>query len=146
MLVVIVVLLLDRSVFLAMAETALTRMSQVKAAGARRGAAAPAAGRCCGWSSHPERFLNPLLLVVLVCQLVQATLTGVAGRAAVRRARASSSPPFVNVVVVFVLAEAAPKTWAVQHPERAALVAARPVAAARRLRAAAARRPAASSA
>jgi CBS domain containing-hemolysin-like protein len=33
------------------------------------------------------------------------------------------------VLVVFVVAEAAPKTWAIQHPERAALLAARPVAA-----------------
>ena len=28
----------------------------------------------------------------------------------------------LNVVVFFVLAEAMPKTWAVQHPERAALL------------------------
>jgi putative hemolysin len=32
-------------------------------------------------------------------------------------------------VLVFVLAEAAPKTWAIEHPEQAALVAAPPVAA-----------------
>ena len=78
---------------------------------------------------HPERFLNPLLLVLLVCQLVQATLVGIAGRAAVRRARASSSPRSSTSCIVFVLAEAAPKTWALQHPERSALLAARPVAA-----------------
>jgi CBS domain containing-hemolysin-like protein len=34
---------------------------------------------------------------------------------------------FINVVVVFVLAEAAPKTWAIEHPEKAALLAAPPV-------------------
>ena len=34
-----------------------------------------------------------------------------------------------NVVVVFVLVQAIPKTWAVQHPDRAALLVARPVAA-----------------
>jgi CBS domain containing-hemolysin-like protein len=33
------------------------------------------------------------------------------------------------VVVVFVIAEAAPKTWAIQHTERAALFASRPVSA-----------------
>jgi putative hemolysin len=33
----------------------------------------------------------------------------------------------VNVVIVFVVAETAPKTWAVLNPERAALAAARPV-------------------
>ena len=26
---------------------------------------------------HPERFLNPILLLVLICQLVSATLVGV---------------------------------------------------------------------
>ncbi len=34
---------------------------------------------------------------------------------------------FINVVIVFVIAEAAPKTWAVQHTEHAALLAAGPV-------------------
>src|SRR4029077_16970474 len=34
-----------------------------------------------------------------------------------------------EVCVIFVIAEAAPKTWAVQHGERAALLTARPVAA-----------------
>jgi putative hemolysin len=36
---------------------------------------------------------------------------------------------FVNVVLVFVLAEAAPKTWAIEHPEQSALLSAPPVAA-----------------
>jgi CBS domain containing-hemolysin-like protein len=34
---------------------------------------------------------------------------------------------FFNVAVVFVVAEAAPKTWALQHTDRAALIAAKPV-------------------
>ena len=33
----------------------------------------------------------------------------------------------LNVVVFFVLAEAVPKTYAVLHPERAALITARPM-------------------
>jgi CBS domain containing-hemolysin-like protein len=76
----------------------------------------------------PETFLNPVLLVVLVSQLVQATLTGVV-------ATRLFGPwgvvvaTFINVVFVFVFAEAAPKTWAVQHPDAAALFVARPVAA-----------------
>jgi CBS domain containing-hemolysin-like protein len=124
MLVVIVVLLLV-SVFLAMAETALTRMTRSKAQAlvedGRWGAE-----RLLELVSHPERFLNAVLLVVLVCQLVQATLTGVlADRLFGPWGLAVAT--FVNVVIVFVLAEAAPKTWAIEHPETAALAAAPPV-------------------
>jgi CBS domain containing-hemolysin-like protein len=126
MLATIVVLLLV-SVFLAMAETALTRMTRSKAQALaddnRWGA-----NRLLELVSHPERFLNGVLLVVLVCQLVQATLTGVlADRLFGPWGIAVAT--FVNVVLVFVLAEAAPKTWAIEHPEQAALVAAPPVAA-----------------
>jgi len=123
---VIVVLLLV-SVFLAMAETALTRMTRSKAqALAEEGRWGSA--RLLELVSHPERFLNGVLLVVLVCQLVQATLTGVlADRLFGPWGIAVAT--FVNVVLVFVLAEAAPKTWAIEHPEQAALVSAPPVSA-----------------
>ena len=126
MLVVIVALLLV-SVFLAMAETALTRMTRSKAhALAEEGRWGST--RLLELVSHPERFLNGVLLLVLVCQLVQATLTGVlADRLFGPWGLAVAT--FVNVVLVFVLAEAAPKTWAIEHPERSALVSAPPVAA-----------------
>jgi CBS domain containing-hemolysin-like protein len=109
------------------AETALTRMpktrAQVLAAEGRRGA-----DTLVGLVSHPDQFVNPVLLVVLVCQLVQATLVGVVadrqwGVTGIVVATA------VDVVVVFVLAASAPRTWAVLNPDRAALIAARPVAA-----------------
>ena len=77
--------------------------------------------------AHPERFLNPVLLVVLVCQLVQASLTGIVANS-LFGGWGVAIATFVNVVIVFVLAEAAPKTWAIQHPEQAALLSARPVA------------------
>jgi putative hemolysin len=126
MLVAVLGLLLA-SVFLAVAETALTRISRAKATAlveeGRRGAAS-----LLRLVEHPETFLNPVLLVVLVCQLVQSALTGIL-------ADRLFGPVgifiglFVNIVIVFVVAEAGPKTWAVQHPETAALLAARPVAA-----------------
>ena len=124
MLVTIITLLLV-SVFLAMAETALTRMTRSKAQAlveeGRWGST-----RLLELVSHPERFLNAVLLVVLVCQLVQATLTGVlADRLFGPWGLAVAT--FVNVVIVFVIAEAAPKTWAIEHPETAALFAAPPV-------------------
>lgn len=122
-----IAVLLAVSVFLALAETALTRMTRSKAQGlaeeGRRGAET-----LVRLVAHPERFLNPVLLVVLVCQLVQATLVGIVSARLLGALGVVVATVF-NVVVVFVLAEAAPKTWAVQHPERAALLAARPVSA-----------------
>ena len=126
MLVVILVLLVV-SAFVALAETALTRMNKVKAMTLAE--EQPRRGRALlRLVGHPERFLNPLLLVVLVCQLVQATLVGVLAER-LFGAWGIAIATLFNVVLVFVLAEAAPKTWALQHPERSALFAARPVAA-----------------
>jgi CBS domain containing-hemolysin-like protein len=126
MIVTIVVLLLI-STYLAIAETALTRMTKSKAQALaeddRTGG-----HKLLGLVSHPERFLNPVLLVVLVCQLVQATLTGIVADR-LFGAIGVAIATFFNVVIVFVLCEAAPKTWAIQNPERAALVSAGPVSA-----------------
>jgi CBS domain containing-hemolysin-like protein len=126
MLAVIVVMLLV-SVFLALAETALTRMTRSKASAladdGRRGSK-----RLLELVNHPERFLNVVLLVVLVCQLVQATLLGILADQ-LFGVWGVAVATFINVVVVFVLAEAAPKTWAIQHPEKAALMAAPSVSA-----------------
>jgi CBS domain containing-hemolysin-like protein len=126
MIVTIIVLLLI-STYLAVAETSLTRMSRPKAQAladeGRRGG-----GKLAELVSHPERFLNPVLLVVLVCQLVQATLTGIVAQR-LFGAIGVAIATFFNVVVVFVFAEAAPKTWAIQNPERAALLSAGPVSA-----------------
>ena len=121
MVVTIVVLLLI-STYLAVAETALTRMTKAKAQALaednRR-----SGPKLLGLVTHPERFLNPVLLVVLVCQLVQATLTGIVADR-LFGAIGIAVATFFNVVIVFVLCEAAPKTWAIQNPERAALVSA----------------------
>jgi CBS domain containing-hemolysin-like protein len=126
MIVAIFVLLL-LSAYLAIAETGLTRMSKVKAQTmadtGRRGGT-----RLLKLVSHPERFLNPILLAVLVCQIVQATLTGIVAER-LFGAVGVVIATFFNVVIVFVFAEVAPKTWAIQHTERAALVSAGPVAA-----------------
>ncbi len=112
--------LISAAAFLAMAETSLTRTNRVKALTLseenRRGANA-----LVRLVEHPERFLNPVLLLVLLCHLVAATLVGVVaerlfGPIGVAVATA------VEVVVVFVLAESVPKTFAIQHPDRAALI------------------------
>ena len=126
MLVTILVLLVVL-IFTSVAEMGLSRMSKPRAASlADKGLKSGKALK--KLVDEPERWVNPLLLTINICQTVQATLTGiVAGRL--------FGPPGVvigvvlNVVVFFVLAEAVPKTYAVLYPQRAALATARPTAA-----------------
>jgi CBS domain containing-hemolysin-like protein len=112
--------------FLAMAETALTRMNRVKAGSladeGKRGAAT-----LLRLVEHPERTLNPVLLLVLLFTLTAATLVGIVADHLFGPWGIAIATGF-EVVVIFVFAEAAPKTWAVQHAERAALLVAPVVA------------------
>jgi putative hemolysin len=124
MLVVIVILLLVL-VFLAAAEMGLSKMTKPKAAaladqGARAG---PSLERLV---EQPERWINPLLLTVNICQTVQVSLTSIVA-ARLFGGWGVAVGVVLNVVVFFVLAEAVPKTYAVLHPERAALITARPI-------------------
>jgi CBS domain containing-hemolysin-like protein len=113
--------------FLAMAETSLTRTSRVKALTMaeenRRGAAA-----LLRLVEHPERFLNAVLLLVLLCHLAAANIVAVLAEQAFGTIGLAVAV-FFEVVVIFVVAEAVPKTYAVQHPERASLLVAPVVAA-----------------
>jgi CBS domain containing-hemolysin-like protein len=124
--VIVLFVLTATASFLAMAETALTRMSRHKATvmadEGRRGGKELAV-----IAERPERFINPILLIVLACHLAIGTLVGllteplgvggiVAGIA-------------IEIGIIFIFAESAPKTWAVLNSERAALLSARPVAA-----------------
>ena len=124
-LLVAIVFLVSIAVLTAVAETSIMRITRAKAAGlidsGRKGAPALAE-----LVAAPDRWINAFLLVVLISQIVQATLTGVvAGRLFGGAGVAVGT--FFNIVVMFVVAEAAPKTWAIQHTERAALASARPV-------------------
>ncbi|MCB1030619.1 MAG: HlyC/CorC family transporter [Acidimicrobiales bacterium] len=126
MMVAICVLLLI-AIGTAVAETAIVRITRPKASALSdegRSGSSPLLELV----ESPERWINSLLLVALLCQLVQATLTGiVVGRIFDNSPLAIAIATALNVAIVFVLAEAAPKTWALQHPERAALISARPV-------------------
>ena len=106
--------------FLAMAETALTRVSKAKALAMQEEGRrwAPQLVRLV---EHPERFLNPVLLLMLLSHLVIATLVGILAE---RHwgAGGVALATVVETAIIFVLAEAAPKTWAVQHLERSALL------------------------
>ena len=121
----IVVGLIAIAAFLALSETSLTRVNRVKAMAleeeGQRGAKA-----LHELVERPEDFLNPLLFLVLLCHLVAATLVGVLSERAFGPTGVAVAA-FFEVVVIFVFAEAVPKTYAVQHPERAALRVARVV-------------------
>ncbi len=118
-LLAVILVLLALSGILALAETSLVRTSRVKAralADEHRRGSRPLVRLV----ERPERFLNPVLLLVLVCQLVSATLVGVLAERWLGPWGVAAGTVF-EVVVIFVLFEAVPKNWAVQHPERAAL-------------------------
>ena len=120
LMIAIILAMILFSGFLAMAETALTRISKIRAGALaeenRRGAVALRR-----LVEHPGSFLNPLLLLVLICHLTASTLLGLV-----------IEPYFgaigvligivLEVVVVFAVSEAGPKTWALQQPDRAALL------------------------
>jgi CBS domain containing-hemolysin-like protein len=117
-----VVILLMLSGFFAMSETSLTRMNKGRARSlrdqGRHGAKA-----LVSLTESPEKFLNPLLLLVLICQLVSATMVGVlAGH--LFGAAGVFVATFGEVVIIFVAFEAIPKNFAIQHPDEAALVSA----------------------
>jgi magnesium and cobalt exporter, CNNM family len=122
-----VVLLLVACAGLAMAETSLVRTSRAKAKAledeGRRGA-----HRLVRLVEHPEQFLNVILLLVLVCQLLVATIVGILAEHWLGAWGVVAALVF-EIIVIFVLAEALPKNWAVHNPERAALASAPPVAA-----------------
>ena len=118
-LLVVVVLLLFASAVLALAETSLVRTSRAKAMGlaedGHRGARL-----LVRLTENPQGFLNPVLLMVLICQLVVATLVGILAADWFGAWGVAAAVVF-EIVVIFVLGEAVPKNWAVRHPERAAL-------------------------
>jgi CBS domain containing-hemolysin-like protein len=105
---------------LAAAETSLTRMSRARAMHLReeqrRGA-----GQLLALVEQPARFLNLVLLLVLVVQFFATALfTSVMNRI-VGGGLGVVIAATVMTVLTFIGAEVAPKTYAVQHTDRAAL-------------------------
>ncbi|MGH9107094.1 MAG: CNNM domain-containing protein, partial [Acidimicrobiales bacterium] len=119
-LIAIAIVLIGLSALFALSETSLTRMSKVKAIALtearRRGA--PSLLKLV---EHPERNLPVVLFALEICTLVAATMIGVVADRAFGPLGVVVATAF-EIVVIFVLAELAPKIWAVQHSERAALL------------------------
>jgi CBS domain containing-hemolysin-like protein len=106
------------SAVLALAETAFTKVNRIRAL-ALEDEGRKHAARLAKMLEDPARTLNSVLLGVLVCQFTAATLVGVLLEQI--GALAVFIGTVVEVVLFFVVAEVAPKTYAVQHPETAAL-------------------------
>jgi len=114
------------AVFLAAAETSLLRVSSVRAQtlaekNGRRGE------RLAQLIGRLPRVLNTILLTALLSQIVAATVVGILAE----RWFGSLGVTLASVVltiVLFIYAEAIPKTYAVRHADRVGLVVSGPVA------------------
>ena len=104
LLLVVVVLLVIFSAMLAIAETSMTRISKIKAHALaeekRRGA-----GILNNLLEHPERFLNTILLSVLIVQTVQTSLATIVGVNLFGRVLGSIAAVLFNVVLTFIVAD-----------------------------------------
>ena len=117
-LVVILVLFIVSTV-LSLAETAFTRVNRIRVLalaedGDKR------AQRLVEMLDSPVTTLNSVLLVLLASQLGSATLVGVLMERLLGPIGVAVGT-VLEVAVFFVFAEVAPKTYAIQHTERAAL-------------------------
>ncbi len=114
-----VVLVLFAAV-LAVAETAMTQLTRARASAmveqGRRGA-----DRVQRIVDNIERDLNGVYLAVNIVQTSQSAIVGLLA-VKIFGGWGAFVGVLLNVAVLFALAEAAPKTWALQHPERAALL------------------------
>ena len=126
LLIIVFMVALAAAVFLAAAETSLLRISPVRAAtlaeeGGRRGK------RLALLIGKLSRVLNTILLTALLSQIVAATVVGILaarwfGPLGVTLAS------IILTVILFIYAEAIPKTYALRHTDRVALAVSGPVA------------------
>jgi putative hemolysin len=118
--VVVIVLLWGFSGVLALSETAFVRASRIRLInlaeeGDRR------AERVLRMLERPEQTMNTVLLMLLAFQMISATLLGTVLEPSFGVAGVALGI-VIEIVVVFTFAEVAPKTFAVQHAERAVLM------------------------
>jgi putative hemolysin len=117
--VITIVILFAASGVFAMAETAFVKASRIKLHALAEGGDRRAA-RVLELYDHQERTLNSVLLLLLGCQMVSATLLGSVLEPAYGTVGLLVGS-LLEITVFFTFAEVAPKTYAVTHPERAVL-------------------------
>lgn len=125
LLIASIVLLLLIAFFLAAAEASLLRVPRVRAA-VQAGQGDRRAARVLDCLDDLPRVMNTVLLVVLLVQIGAATIMGVFAE----RHFGSLGITLTSIaltLVLFVYAEAIPKTYAVRHPMRVAEAVAGPV-------------------
>ena len=117
--IAVIIVLFAFLAVLALSETAFVRASRIRMLnlaeeGDKR------AERVLRLLEHPEQTLNSVLLVLLACQMVSATLLGTVLEPTFGTAGVVTGM-VIEITVVFTFAEVAPKTFAVQHTDRAVL-------------------------
>ena len=113
------------AVLLAAAETSLLRVSSIRAATLAK--SDPRGRRLAALIERLPRVLNTILFAALLAQIVAATVVGILAE----RWFGSLGVTLASILltlVLFVYAEAIPKTYAVRHTDRVALAVCRPVA------------------
>ncbi|HEV8651458.1 MAG TPA: hemolysin family protein [Actinomycetes bacterium] len=117
---VAIVVLTGVAAFLAAAETSLTRMGRIRAMHLaeehQRGAA-----QLLRLVEDPPRFLNLVLLLVLVVQFFATALATSVAERLIGGGTGVAVAATAMTVLTFIFAEVAPKTFAVQHTDRVAL-------------------------
>jgi CBS domain containing-hemolysin-like protein len=126
LMLIAILALLVLLILLAIAETAINRISLPKAEALDHELNSKSSAALLDLVREPEQFINPVLVTVTAAQTGQTFLVSLL----VARLTDGWVGPLiafvVNVIVLFVIAESMPKTWAVVRSERAALLSARP--------------------
>ena len=131
-LLLVLVALLLFSIFIAASEAAFLRVTEVRVqamaeTGSRR------AKQLAEMTTRMPNVLNAILLAALLSQIAAATVAGVL---AIRWFNESLGPTIASVgltVIMYIYAEAIPKTYAIRHADRVALVTAIPLAVVERI-------------
>jgi CBS domain containing-hemolysin-like protein len=118
--IAVIVVLTGVAAFLGAAETSLTRMGRIRAMHlaeeGRRGA-----GALVRLVENPPRFLNLVLLLVLVVQFFATALATSVAERLIGGGAGVAVAATAMTLLTFIFAEVAPKTFAVQHTDRVAL-------------------------
>lgn len=130
-LVVLLLLAILLAVFLAAAEASLLRVAPVRARALAASGEASAV-RLLGLVDRLPEVLNLILFLALLAQIGAATIAGLIGQELFGNVGVTIAS-VVLTLVLFIYGEAIPKTYAVRHAERTAMVVAGPVAIAERV-------------